>query len=173
MAETIGCECCGSPFDPDDNINPDSPYCSMDCYNEVYVTFEIVDLPKSSATTAKSMPLKDKSAFLQTIKEKIGMAKKARMRIVQMLLCDSCDEVILRPEDGLIVHGNIYVADPSCRGGLIGNNFPEEEDATVDRVTQQVFCNECFKKALKIAPKPRKLTRPRKPVSNRQDDIPF
>lgn len=167
MAETRGCKCCGSPFDPDNNINSDSPYCSMDCFNEGNIISGI----------KADRALKNKSAFLQTIKEKIGMAGKARMRTVQMLLCDCCDKVILRPEDGYIVHGNIYVADPSCRGGLIGNNFPEEESATVDRVTQQVFCNGCFKKALEIAPKttrlPRKSTLSRKPISDRQDDIPF
>lgn len=167
MAETRGCKCCGSPFDPDNNINSDSPYCSMDCFNEDIVSGIKVD-----------KVLNGKSTFFQKIKEKIRMARKARMRTVQMLLCDSCDKVILRPEDGYIVHGNIYVADPSCRGGLIGNNFPEEEGATVDCVTQQVFCNGCFKKALEIAPKsislPRKSTRlPRKPISDRRDDIPF
>lgn len=187
MAETKGCKSCGFPFDPANNKNPDSPYCSMDCFNENHIYeckrcgkkfFEFVlqdfcldcnkklglspfcFMPEQSDKTdmkeqsdKADKVLKDKNTFFQKIKEKIRMARKARMRTVQMLLCDSCDEVILQPEDGYIVHGNIYVADPDCLGGLIGDNFPSEEGATVDQVTQQVFCKKCFMKALETSPK--------------------
>jgi hypothetical protein len=223
MAEIKGCKGCGAPFDPANNKNPDSPYCSMELGLAEYAGLMKKDVDKADITHEckrcgeeffESTPqdlcfkcgkefdselsqiavlagmktkedkadevLKDKGSFFQRIKEKIRMARKARMRTVQMLLCDSCDNVILQPEDGYIVHGNIYVADPESRGGLIGNNFPEEEGATVDQVTQQVFCKKCFTKALETTPKPTGPT-PRKSRSSERDaimgmeqqDIPF
>jgi len=235
MAETIGCKGCGAPFDPANNKNPDSPYCSMDCFNEdhsyeckrcgkkffetssqdfcwdcckelgladyaglmkdygdkdkvkanvdnithgckrcgkAFFEFapqdlcfkceQVYDAELDKITVRAGMKkkddkadriLKDEGTFFQKIKEKIRMARKARMRTVQMLLCDSCDDVILNPEDGYIVHGNIYVADPDTMGGLIGNNFPEE-GGTIDQVTKQVFCKKCFMRALETSPKP-------------------
>jgi hypothetical protein len=88
--------------------------------------------------------LKDRHTGFQRIKEKIRMARKPRMRVVEKLLCDKCDSLIVDPEDGFIVHGNIYVADPSRRGGLVGDNFPPPEDGTLDQVRKSVFCKDCF-----------------------------
>jgi len=51
-----------------------------------------------------------------------------------------------------VVHGNIYVADPKCSGGLIGNNFPEEGGKAED-VKKNVFCLQCFLRALGLSPK--------------------
>lgn len=171
------CKRCGTGFSSTDNINPISPYCSNHCFNEdntcvckTYVcktcgkkwkfadqefchkknALEIsVDVEQNNKV---DKVLKDEGTPFQRIKEKIRMARKSRMRTVQMLLCDYCDEVILKPEDGFIIHGNIYVADPVQRGGLIGNNFPEE--GTIEQVHQTVLCRKCFMKSLDARQKP-------------------
>ena len=73
--------------------------------------------------------------------------------IVTLYKCSVCEKVILKPEDGLVVHGNIYVADPTTRGGLVGNNFPTEPvefdrgSALVGGVVKETaFCTGCFLK---------------------------
>ena len=68
---------------------------------------------------------------------------------VTLYKCNNCQKVILKPEDGLVVHGNIYVADPETRGGLIGNNFPTNQEEckfeTVEKaVKETAFCVPCF-----------------------------
>lgn len=52
--------------------------------------------------------------------------KPPGIKVVSFLVCNHCDQPILRPEAGVIVQGNIYTAsaDPQQRGGLVGNNFP-------------------------------------------------
>jgi hypothetical protein len=73
---------------------------------------------------------------------------------VTLYKCDGCSKIIQRPEDGLVVQGNIYVADPIHRGGLIGCNFPKDTPTVVnpkftrDEVKESVFCNSCFIKAV-------------------------
>ena len=92
-----------------------------------------------------------KSKALSRIKDKIQMEKKAKMRVVEHYLCDVCDKVIEKSEDGFVIHGNIYVADPSVRGGLIGNNFPEgDEKFRIEDITQTVMCRKCFCDTLEI-----------------------
>jgi len=64
---------------------------------------------------------------------------------------DRCGRVLLSPEDGLVIHGNIYVADPTTRGGLIGNNFPKPSEPTptgsIDEIVKEtVLCVSCFMK---------------------------
>jgi uncharacterized protein YlaI len=86
---------------------------------------------------------------LAGIKQKLRESRKPRLRTVEQYLCDSCDGVIAEPTDGFIVHGNIYVADPSCLGGLIGNNFPEDGGKAED-VKKTVYCKKCFLNALGI-----------------------
>ena len=76
------------------------------------------------------------------------MARKPKMRTVQLLQCDGCDKVIMKPEDGFIVQGNIYVADPANRGGLIGNNIPL--NGGVEEIQESAFCKRCFIKALNL-----------------------
>lgn len=85
--------------------------------------------------------------------EKIKEARKPKMRTVEQYLCDQCDKVIDKPENGFVVHGNIYVADPSCSGGLIGNNFPpceEGEAVIIDKIKQTVMCKPCFLRAIGV-----------------------
>jgi uncharacterized protein YlaI len=86
-----------------------------------------------------------KSKGLLEIKEKLDMAKKAKMRVVEHYLCDGCDSAIQDPSNGFVIHGNIYSADPSVRGGIIGNNFPEDgEKFTINEVQRSVLCKKCF-----------------------------
>ena len=73
---------------------------------------------------------------------------------VTLYKCNSCQKVILKPEDGLVIHGNIYVADPETRGGLVGDNFPTMSDTLgvkdcnivdiSDMVKETAFCIPCF-----------------------------
>jgi hypothetical protein len=86
-------------------------------------------------------------------KDALGAARKRKMRVVEHYLCDSCDKLIEKPEHGFVVQGNVYVADPKVKGGLIGNNFPEPDaDGKIElnAVKQSVLCKECFCKALGI-----------------------
>lgn len=76
-----------------------------------------------------------------TIKNKLS--DKSRLRTVEQYLCDRCDCVIREPEKGFVVHGNIYVADPTSMGGLIGNNFPEE-GGKIEDIKKSVYCLQCF-----------------------------
>ena len=92
--------------------------------------------------------LKNKTTPFQEIKENLRMARKPKMRTVQLLQCDACDKVIMEPEDGFIVQGNIYVADPANRGGLIGNNIPL--NGGVEEIQESAFCKRCFIKALHL-----------------------
>ena len=85
------------------------------------------------------------------------------MATVTLYKCDGCERIIQKPEDGLVVHGNIYVADPNHRGGLIGNNFPEVKPKRSDNVftesavKETVFCIPCFMQAIdhRLPPKTR------------------
>lgn len=115
----------------------------------------LVETPARREAEHANRLLKSRGATLEPIREKIRMSRKPRMRTVEQYLCDHCDAVIAKPTDGYIVHGNIYVAEPSCRGGLIGNNFPEvepDEPIKLEAVKQTVFCKACFLKALGLEP---------------------
>jgi len=93
-----------------------------------------------------------KTSILPGVKEKLQQSRKPRLRTIEQYLCDNCDLVIGDPTEGFIVHGNIYVADPTSLGGLIGNNFPEE-GGKADDVKKTVFCRKCFCMALGLWPK--------------------
>jgi len=112
----------------------------------------IAQLQESVAKKVPMIVLKKRNDSLESIRENIRMARKPRLRTVKQYLCDSCDRVIDKPSEGFIVHGNIYVADPSCRGGLVGDNFPSLEDEkqtlTLDQIKKTVLCKVCFLKAL-------------------------
>jgi hypothetical protein len=96
---------------------------------------------------------------LEPAKNKLRTHRKERMRTCQFYLCDLCDKPIHDPDDGFVVHGNVYVADAQCRGGLIGNNFPEVQPGTNIQVTdvkEEVLCTECFVRACGLDKKYRK-----------------
>lgn len=98
--------------------------------------------------------IKDSSLdSLSEVKESITAARKHKMRVVEHYLCDSCDKLIEKPTQGFVIQGNIFVADPKTRGGLIGNNFPEpdvDDKIEMSSVRQSVLCKECFCRALGI-----------------------
>lgn len=98
-------------------------------------------------TTLKESTMKS----LSSIKENIIDSKRKKMRVVNHYLCDSCDKNIQKPTDGFVIHGNIYLADPDVRGGLIGDNFPkpdEKNNINADSIKQTVLCKDCFLRAL-------------------------
>lgn len=77
-----------------------------------------------------------------------------RMKIGQFFYCDACEQPIY-DNNGFIVHGNIYVADPNGRGGLIGDNFPQtKQGEKIEKtdIKESVFCQTCFLTALDITP---------------------
>lgn len=94
---------------------------------------------------------------LEAVKEPLRNMNK--MKVGQFYLCGRCDSPILKPEDGFVVHGNIYVADPTCRGGLIGNSFPDVKPGDkieVSDVMERVYCKSCFLTSLGLHEERRK-----------------
>jgi hypothetical protein len=73
---------------------------------------------------------------------------------VQLYTCGRCHEVINPPENGLCVHGNIYIADPVSIGGLIGNNIDADPDGRIIDVRMTVLCRPCFGEAIRCDPRP-------------------
>jgi len=75
---------------------------------------------------------------------------------LEFYICDGCGKPIIKPTDGLIMHGNIYVASTQSRGGLIGNNFPIDHkssevvklDNIADIVKESSYCIPCFLNAV-------------------------
>ena len=124
--------------------------------------------------------LKAGHAFLNAIKGEVKRARKGRMRTIEYYLCDSCDKPILNPQDGLVVHGNIYTADPSCNGGLIGNNIPDSKElVSVENIKKTVLCRSCFMEAIKVMQHTeavKHFSSNRQPVEEKQyddDGVPF
>lgn len=94
--------------------------------------------------------LKKDTPFNKDVKKQLQRARKPKMRTVQHYLCDHCDCMIPDPEQGFIIHGNVYTADATCQGGLVGNNFPDEDTFTIDKVEKTVLCRQCLLEALGI-----------------------
>jgi uncharacterized protein YlaI len=122
---------------------------------------EAEEMPKQRAKEEADRILRKPSIFGK-IKDVIAMARKPRMRKIEQYLCDKCDKVIAQPTDGFIIQGNIYVADPTCRGGLIGDNIPpyqshtqppEEPTFKREDIREMVMCRTCFFEALGISQK--------------------
>jgi hypothetical protein len=121
--------------------------------------------------------LAENSPFSKDVKRQIQRARKPPLRTVQHYLCDRCDEMISRAEDGFIIHGNIYTADPSCCGGLIGNNFPVPSGEpgqmfVLDQVQKTVLCKRCFSEALGLKPKT-SIRKPRDIRCPEPDNFPY
>lgn len=94
---------------------------------------------------------KKSTRSLEPMKGKLRSHRREKMRTRSLYMCDSCDTTIHKEDEGFVVHGNIYVACPNGRGGLIGNNFPEVnpgETIEVLDVKENVFCLDCFMRAL-------------------------
>jgi len=104
-----------------------------------------------------SKSLKLKKGACEPARADLRRSRKERMRTVEHFLCDDCDVPITDPTAGFIIHGNIYVADPRCLGGLVGNNFPEtDEPIPAESVTKTVLCRSCLMKALGLFDPPTK-----------------
>jgi hypothetical protein len=120
--------------------------------------------------SAKKIMKKSGSKCLEPLKETIAMARKSKMRTVEQYLCDQCDNIIPKSKnnkvEGVIVQGNIYVADPTTRAGLIGNNIPEVagEDGRIspDSIRQTVLCVQCFLKGIGLVPSTTREKKPKK-----------
>lgn len=95
------------------------------------------------------------SGVLAAAKDNLREARKSRCRTVQQYLCDVCDRAIPKPEDGVVVQGNIYIADPTRLGGLVGDNFPKHDGPIQSsEVRKSVFCKNCFLDVLGFNKKP-------------------
>ena len=88
---------------------------------------------------------------LSKAKKSITEARKNKMRIVEHYLCDNCDRVIDKPCQGFVIQGNIFVADPKVKGGLVGNNLPDPDEKNmidINAIKQTVLCQGCLCQAL-------------------------
>lgn len=97
------------------------------------------------------------NGVLREVQQGVKGMRRERMRKVEHFLCDHCDKVISHPSLGFVIQGNIYVADPSCKGGLVGNNFPTLEPGktfSLEEVQQTVLCRDCFAEALLVRLEP-------------------
>lgn len=110
-----------------------------------------------------------KKGVCEPARKDVRRARKPRLRTVEHFLCDCCDVEIKSPEEGFIIHGNIYVADPNTIGGLIGDNFPEGDELVAkDQVTKSVMCRSCFMRALNLF-KPGRFSKNEYSVSRRRN----
>jgi hypothetical protein len=109
---------------------------------------EALKQPEEAEAGAVNKILDKNTHLMANVKQKISKARKPNLRVVQHYLCDMCDAEILRPQDGFIIVGNIYLADPNCRGGVIGDNFPAKEPFVVEDVQKVVLCKQCLMSAL-------------------------
>lgn len=67
------------------------------------------------------------------------------MKTISLCVCENCEEPIHDPSKGIIIHGNIYSADTDFIGGLIGDNFPKnEQKITKDDVKKIAICVHCL-----------------------------
>lgn len=118
--------------------------------NEAYAEAGL-EVKKLSESFTKNALRQTNLPSMGGVKEKVMKARKLKLRTIQRYLCDGCDNEISKPENGFVIHGNIYVADPNQVGGVIGNNFPEKELFSIDEVQKTVLCIDCLTKALKPA----------------------
>lgn len=70
---------------------------------------------------------------------------------VELYKCDSCKDIIYNSNNGYLIVGNIYTANPNSLGGLIGNNFPKSDTFAISDINKSVFCKKCFLKAIGMA----------------------
>ena len=118
----------------------------------------VLEAPSQREANKVSDTLKLSKGACEVARKHIKRSRKPRMRTIEYYLCDSCDDPISKPTDGFVIHGNIYMADPSTVGGLVGDNFPDsEEPFTEDNVTKTVLCRKCFSKILKISTLPQSV----------------
>ncbi len=101
---------------------------------------------------------------LQEPVERLKDSQKPKGRVVQHYLCDHCSDPIMKPSDGFVIEGNIYIADPTMRGGIIGNNFPKFDEngrIAVNEIRSDVLCKQCLWKMLNSVATAPRATQPR------------
>ena len=79
------------------------------------------------------------------------------MKTTEFLVCEGCEQPILKPEFGVIVQGNIFRASLHERAGLVGDNLPlpdAEGRIRPEQIHEVAFCKTCFIKALGWDSKP-------------------
>lgn len=59
-------------------------------------------------------------------------------------MCISCEKPILEDMDGIVIVGNIYVANTNNRGGIAGNNFPTTNPFNVEDVAESPYHWSCL-----------------------------
>ena len=74
------------------------------------------------------------------------------METQTLAICSNCNQTI-KPNEGFIVHGNIYriVENLEERAGIIGNNFPatcEEGLIVASEINEVAYHNSCLKEIL-------------------------
>lgn len=73
------------------------------------------------------------------------------MAVNDYVVCDGCAKIITRPEDGFMIKGNIWAADPGeNRALLVGNNFPETRNfaVTLSEIGESHLCTNCMVRSL-------------------------
>lgn len=70
------------------------------------------------------------------------------METIELCKCCNCKDIITDPESGVIVHGNVYHADPKKEVALNYSAFPPESSSkfTQDAVERIAYCQGCFLK---------------------------
>lgn len=75
--------------------------------------------------------------------------------VVSHYICGTCNNPILKPENGFHIQGNITLADPNTGKGIIGGGswlgkVDRGEKIFSDEIPETVLCKNCFCKALGI-----------------------
>ena len=82
----------------------------------------------------------------------------------EIFVCQDCKTDILKPESGVILHGNLYKAAPSDVEDrtIVGDLFPVPVTSKAGKrrkvsfkavdVGQRAYCNPCFQKLLQAKP---------------------
>jgi hypothetical protein len=98
--------------------------------------------------------LKNQNDGLNPLREEVKSLKRAKA--VQCFVCDHCQAVIAKSEDGFVIQGNIYNANFNNPGGLIGDNIPPPDSAS-NVVKRTVMCKLCLVKILNLEAKPKEI----------------
>lgn len=135
---------------------------------------EVEDLSLHRLQTTVDRVINDSRLHsLESVKTPLRKTKKG-MRTCSYYLCDKCNQPIIDCDDGYVFHGNVYVANPSERGGLIGNNFPKVVPGTlidVEDVEENVFCHKCVMVVLGLDKHYEPKVRKRSPNSAPLEDL--
>lgn len=74
------------------------------------------------------------------------------MMTKECCICAGCNKPINDQDDGIIIQGNIYIADPHQRGGIIGNSKwlekLENGALMVGDIPTEAYCKSCFMRAI-------------------------